>query len=342
MSEHPAFQEAHALGPAAKLRLLGLDRRSVTVYMLLLDEPLLDIPGIAAELSLSGTSVRNALDELGRHSLVRASQSSSGGWRAISPDVALPHLVEHLEAELHERQAALAHLRTEIASVVAEYRIHHENRTSALFERLDGIDAVVSRMEELGAQAGEEILAMMPSKPSAQGLEESTAADVAALRRGVRLRTLHLSSHVEDKDFRRHLEQFAVLGGQSRLRPTLPVRMNIIDRRIAVVAIDPAEPLLGAIAFHGRGILAALVALFDEYWESAASLNSPAAEAVALNPSERATLRLLARGLKDESIARHLGVSVRTTRRLIADLSERCEAGSRFQLAVRAQERGWL
>lgn len=53
-------------------------------------------------------------------------------------------------------------------------------------------------------------------------------------------------------------------------------------------------------------------------------------------------LRLLAAGLTDEAVARRLDVSVRTLRRVTADLMERLEARSRFQAGYLAATRGWL
>lgn len=46
--------------------------------------------------------------------------------------------------------------------------------------------------------------------------------------------------------------------------------------------------------------------------------------------------------MKDEAIARHLGVSLRTLRRRVSDLQERLGAASRIQLGVRAAQRGWV
>ncbi|OHV47242.1 hypothetical protein BCD48_19545 [Pseudofrankia sp. BMG5.36] len=60
------------------------------------------------------------------------------------------------------------------------------------------------------------------------------------------------------------------------------------------------------------------------------------------SPAELLLLQLLADGAKDESAARSLGVSVRTVRRMVADLMRRLEARSRFQAGILAKRRGWL
>ncbi|CAL9532836.1 helix-turn-helix domain-containing protein [Streptomyces sp. enrichment culture] len=59
-------------------------------------------------------------------------------------------------------------------------------------------------------------------------------------------------------------------------------------------------------------------------------------------PEQRELLRLLAAGLKDEAIARRLGVHVHTARRRISRLLEALEARTRFQAGARATARGWL
>jgi DNA-binding CsgD family transcriptional regulator len=57
---------------------------------------------------------------------------------------------------------------------------------------------------------------------------------------------------------------------------------------------------------------------------------------------ERDLLRLLGQGLTDASAARQLGVSLRTVRRMMAELMARLDARSRFEAGIRAAERGWV
>jgi DNA-binding NarL/FixJ family response regulator len=59
-------------------------------------------------------------------------------------------------------------------------------------------------------------------------------------------------------------------------------------------------------------------------------------------PQERAVLRMLAQGYTDEAIAKRLGVSPRTARRIAANLMERLDARSRFEAGVHAVQDGWL
>ncbi|WP_232790990.1 response regulator transcription factor [Streptomyces kanasensis] len=82
--------------------------------------------------------------------------------------------------------------------------------------------------------------------------------------------------------------------------------------------------------------------LFDLYWDQATPLDAARTKPVGLSDLERTVLRLMAAGQLDEVISRHIGLSVRTTRRIISDLTGRLGANSRFQAGVRAAERGWI
>ena len=60
-------------------------------------------------------------------------------------------------------------------------------------------------------------------------------------------------------------------------------------------------------------------------------------------PAEDAhLLALMAAGLKDEVVARQLGLSLRTVRRRIAHLMDELDADTRFQAGLEASRRGWL
>jgi DNA-binding NarL/FixJ family response regulator len=56
----------------------------------------------------------------------------------------------------------------------------------------------------------------------------------------------------------------------------------------------------------------------------------------------RLILELLMLGTKDESIARQLGISLRTVRRRVAGLMDELGATTRFQAGLEAARRGLL
>ncbi len=66
-----------------------------------------------------------------------------------------------------------------------------------------------------------------------------------------------------------------------------------------------------------------------------ADTSTPTSEEIAL-------LTMLRAGLKDQAIARQLGLSTRTATRRIAALMARLDATTRFQAGVEACARGWI
>ncbi|WP_433391706.1 hypothetical protein [Micromonospora sp. KLBMP9576] len=140
-----------------------------------------------------------------------------------------------------------------------------------------------------------------------------------------------------------HAQRMGALGSQSRTVPSLPMCLVIVDRRIALTPIDPAEPRLGALELRNPGLVAGLMALFDQVWHHGrpfGDAQAPSDEGLA--PQDRALLRLFSDGHTDASAARQLGVSARSVQRLMNALTDRLQANSRFQAGVEAVRRGWI
>jgi DNA-binding NarL/FixJ family response regulator len=108
--------------------------------------------------------------------------------------------------------------------------------------------------------------------------------------------------------------------------------------------VQADDPRSGALVVRANGLLAALVALFEQCWSGATSLQADPQLDPATAPTrqERELLRTLAFGYTDDGAAQRLGVSTRTVRRLMAGLMERLDARSRFEAGIKVAERGWL
>jgi DNA-binding NarL/FixJ family response regulator len=120
-------------------------------------------------------------------------------------------------------------------------------------------------------------------------------------------------------------------------RPLLKRGLVVVDDELAIIAASgPGAPGTYAVV-HPGGLLTALISLFDTAWHAAAAWPCPP-----VTGAERGVLALLAAGFTEDAVARHLGVSVRTARRRIAELHERLGAGNRFQAGLQAARRGWL
>ncbi|WP_336204157.1 response regulator transcription factor [Nonomuraea sp. LPB2021202275-12-8] len=91
---------------------------------------------------------------------------------------------------------------------------------------------------------------------------------------------------------------------------------------------------------HSSSLLDALVSLFEVLWRSALPLPAAPSSGQADLPDPE-LFTLLAAGLKDEAVARQLGVSLRTVHRRVSELMDRLGARTRFQAGLLAARRGW-
>jgi DNA-binding NarL/FixJ family response regulator len=119
--------------------------------------------------------------------------------------------------------------------------------------------------------------------------------------------------------------------------------MMFVDRRTALVALDPATPAAGALVVHTPGLVDLVVTLFDLLWEQSAALAPERQECVEdFTDLEVTVVRLLAQGLKDEAVSRRTGLSLRSVRRTVASVGERLGTQSRFELGVKCRDLGLL
>lgn len=126
--------------------------------------------------------------------------------------------------------------------------------------------------------------------------------------------------------------------------PSVPVKLVIIDEAYALVSlsIKEADVHNTMLVVQPCGLLSALVALFEQCWQSALPFHGRTTRPGGLPPADRRLLWLLAGGASDEVIAREMEISRRTLHRRLQILMAHLGAESRFQLALQAQRCGWL
>jgi DNA-binding NarL/FixJ family response regulator len=166
------------------------------------------------------------------------------------------------------------------------------------------------------------------------------------VERGVHVRALYQSSVRGDRRMMEYIKWFTDLGAEVRVTPVIPIRIILVDRAAAVVARVQGRLPAEIYLIREAGILAPLYEYFELSWAAAEPFEmidarETDAEGRPTN-QELALLQLLAAGSIDDAAAKKLGISVRTVRRMMADLMERLGATSRFEAGYKATKRGWL
>ncbi|MDX6200354.1 MAG: hypothetical protein QOJ79_3505 [Actinomycetota bacterium] len=114
----------------------------------------------------------------------------------------------------------------------------------------------------------------------------------------------------------------------------------IVDDQLALLPADPASSEPACLCVTDRDVVWAVSLLFDALWECSWELTPVAASGALLDDQERQLLALVVAGIKDETIARQLGMGSRTVQRRISAMSQRMGARNRLELVRTAMELG--
>ncbi|MGX2993060.1 helix-turn-helix transcriptional regulator [Streptomyces sp. JNUCC 64] len=323
-----------------------MDPKTEIVYRLFLEEPELRLEQIVTRVGWSEEEVLSTLDRLADLCLLDQAEAHAADellFRATDPDVGLSYLLSRREAELARQQRGLEEART-VVSTLAARRSARLPRGYDVVKRLEGREEMCKRVSELAELARFEYLSMLPGgAQSPDVIAANRPLDQRALGRGVRIRSIYQDSFRNAPETVRYVNWLGKLGGQVRTLPSLAVPMVIFDREVALVPLDPGNNGAGALELRSTGTVTVARLLFEEYWARANPIGpTQPHDHHDLSPQEKELLRLLANGHTDATVGRHLGVSLRTVRRMNADLTGRLAARSRFQAGAEAVRQGWI
>lgn len=133
----------------------------------------------------------------------------------------------------------------------------------------------------------------------------------------------------------------AQAGEESRIHPSVPIKLIIADRSVALLPIAMETSRGSALVVRENALVEALCQLFFLLWEQAVPVIADSGQEEVSAVNER-LLTMLAAGMKDEAIGRNLGISTRTVGRRVAELMEHLNARTRFEAGVYAERRDLL
>ena len=145
-----------------------------------------------------------------------------------------------------------------------------------------------------------------------------------------RQRTIYPMDILDTEEGRNWVRTFAVAGEEQRVSLAPPSEFAIFDQHSLVAVAEWGDVNGDYVMVRDPMLIAAFTQLFDRAFERAL----PVVPDEAQDDEELRLVKLLGLGLKDESIARYLGCSLRTVRRRVAQLMARHGVQTRFQLGL--------
>ena len=284
---------------------------------------------LARHLGVEAARIGRALDELAAVGAVWPScEGRDRRWSAVD--------VNQVLSLLHRRRAPVLiedRHRRHLAAVAGLYL---ERIPAVALRRLPTRGSARTRIAELVALERHEHLAInTEDQISADAAAAAAPLDRSLLSRGVRMRTLGLPP----RDGNREADRGTVpadlgTGLEHREADTLPLKLMVFDRRVALFPADPADFSAGAVEVSDPDVVAHLTQLFYRIWCTAHDPRQQETPPIMLTVREQAIVALLTAGVSEEEVAAQLGLSRRTVVYALRALMDRLGVENRFQLAL--------
>jgi DNA-binding CsgD family transcriptional regulator len=300
---------------------------------------------VAKALGLPLAEVVRARDNLLELRLLQEMPGDPEVLTPVSPDAAAAQLTGAVENQILGLQQAVTSIRSTVLSLMPAYFEGRRQRN-----RIDDLDLITnaetvrSMLHTHRMTARREILAIQPGNLATEQLSGILSPMLAALDRGVRLRTIYQHTARTDLVKASYVREVSAQGAEIRTTDEVIDRVIVYDREVAFLPEQHLrDPGRGALVIREPNLVGFICGVFEHLWQHATPFEPEGSSPQPVGDDvKRAILRLMSQGHKDELVARRLGMSVRTCRRLIAEIAEELNATSRFQAGARAAQLGLL
>lgn len=318
------------------LAAVGVEEDEEQAYRLILQRGAVAVRQVMEVTEWTQRRAKEVLAALESKGLVSRDPEKQRLFVAAPPLLAVEALILRRQRELEEARRAADDLQTMFQ------RAREADRPREHVEVVRGREAVGQRFVQLQQSAKAEVLGLI--KPPYVDPSGPNEVELEMLGRGVRFRAIYDTTALEEPGMLEETQVVIDAGEEARTMGDVPMKMALADHHMALIPLELEEPGTGALIVHPSMLLEALRTLFDSLWERAVPIGTErgAEAAAAPDDREREIISLLAAGLKDQAIARALGLSHRTVQRRIGAILQDLGAQTRFQGGIQARDRGWV
>ncbi|MEV0380206.1 helix-turn-helix transcriptional regulator [Nonomuraea sp. NPDC050643] len=321
---------------------LGLDRAQTALYSAVLRLHSASRSDLAQAMDDPVDKVGRQLDDLVKLGVI---DEQSGQYLARHPAAALGRLIAERLDRLAEESRMIDSALGSIRGLIRDYDAGRDYRSGPFtVEKASGADVLYESVLGIAVQSPPmELLTAVPDERTMTDFARKFADPwIDAQKRNLlTVQAIVPVSTLVLPGVRDHLTQLLETGGKVRTLDRVPSWFMTAGPDVAGLPAywggNLPDHAYNFYLVRTSVVVGVLRSLFDELW----------ARAMPLPWGRRGdgmiqVLRLAAQGMCDDSIARQLGVSVRTVRARFADAMTELGAQSRFHAGVEAARRGWL
>lgn len=315
--------------------ILGISEPEEHVYRWLLSHIGATAQQVARALSVTVRVAQHVLDAIEAKGMATHSPERPRKYLPAPPDMAIEALVLHHEGELQRARVEAQDLQNKLASA------RSQNDSPVLVELITSREAEWQAFDQMQRAARSEVLFFTrgPLRLTRVGVEEDYVTQYKMLAKGVSYRCIVDAEFLALPGAAARVQRGIRKGEEYRVVPELPSKLVLVDRRIALVPLNPKDPVGHVLLVRASALLDTLYALFEMLWRSAGPLYLKQAESATVASESAESINelvsLLTMGINDKTIASELGLSMRTLNRRVSELMSVLGARSRFQA-------GWL
>lgn len=322
-----------------------LSQATVAVYLQALTDGEFSWDAAAKATGLGGEALARCRDELLTYRLLAPATNDGERFIPVNPEVAAARAVAPVEETIRTYRQAADTTIERLLQLMPAYRDHMSTSGSGRLEMIQDPADVQTLVNRAVDHCTKEMMTVQPGgKRDPAALQDALPRDLAVLARGVDVRMIYQHTTRTQLSVRSYVSTMVEAGAQVRTTDQLSERMFIFDREVAFIPERSGpDRAPGAMIVRSPVLVSFLCALFDQFWTSSIPFvpDGPGYQNVS-DDLRRSLVALLAQGLKDEVVAKRLGMSVRTCRRHIASLMQELGAESRFEAGVKCAELGLL
>lgn len=313
---------------------MGVTPLEDQVYRALLRHDGLALADLAKRLGKTSRSLADPLRSLVDKGMITLSPNRALRYFAMPPDIAVEALIANSqrgeEARQRKARAAAARL-TAAASARGRSRVADERLVEIL-----SAEATAQMFVLMHRTAQTEMLSLTRPPMLISNIAEPDHLLFECLERGVSCRALIDSDLLPMPGWLEHMRDNTARGEECRIAASLPFKLIVADRKMAIIPLDLARPDGPVLLVRSSSLLEALCEVFELLWRNATPF--PVGDEEQGGSGRRSSaslLSLLTSGLNDKAIEFELGMSHRTLARRISELAKEFGATTRCQL-------GWL
>ncbi|GGZ39332.1 hypothetical protein GCM10010387_36830 [Streptomyces inusitatus] len=295
---------------------------------------------VATALRMSMADTRRVVDLLCELRILRNAEESES-FRAILPEAAQNELVIPLQQAVNEKRRELGsiHERLHALSGIFSTLGRSQHRNDKIVHLLDPQQASSYLIDSLESCTSEVLAMQFPDGEPRLAFQPCELAKVLHM---APFRLLCPHSARAKATTRTRLRQVVDSGAQVRTTNHIFGNFILAGSEVAFITHQaPDEEFPSTVAVYEPMVISLLHRLYEFAWQSGMDFEADVVSYGETLPDLSAgIITLLAQGLKDDAVARRIGIGPRTFRRHFSDIMDKLGVSSRFQAGVVAARAG--